>query len=334
MPTARLPAGLRRIFTAARLRRAFTEDIAFKVLAALMAIAVWAWVQGQTVVDARARIRIEYLWPAGLVRSRPVPKTLVATLNGPQGAVRALENERLWVQVDLQDAEQGTVAVDFGALTVQQLPPGVQVVQLSPPAIEIELDRDFTREVEVHPQLTGEPRPGWVVVGSIVTPSTVPLVGPQTTMQQLSSILTEPIEISGLDKDLVLTTGLVVPDRLQGLDQYSSHQVTVTIEVEPVIGEAQIVGVPVRVRGQANRVVEPALATLQVRGPVGTLPELNAKTVRLELVGVPLQGKVRVDGSVEGVDLRMVVDPPGAEAELVMVEPGIFEVQPPTDEPR
>ncbi len=317
----------------ARLRRAFTEDIAFKVLAALLAIAVWAWVQGQTVVDARARIRIEYLWPAGLTRSRPVPKTLVATLNGPQGAVRALENERLWVQVDLQDAEQGTVAVDFGALTVQQLPPGVQVVQLSPPAIEIELDRELTREVEVQPQLSGEPRAGWVVVGTIVSPNTVPLVGPQATIQRLGTILTEPIEIGGLDQDHVLTTGLVMPDRLQGLDQTSSQQVTVTIEIEPVIGETRIVGVPVRVRGQDNRVVEPALATLRVRGPVGTLPELSPQTMRLELVGVPPQGRHRLDGSDEGVDMRVVLDPPGAEVELLMVEPGIFEVQPPTDGP-
>lgn len=317
-----------------RLRRAFTEDVPFKVLATVMALGAWAWVQGQTVVDARARIRIEYLWPEGLVRSRPVPKTIVATLNGPQGAVRALENERLWVQVDLQDAEQGTVGVDFGALTVQQLPPGVAVVQLSPPAIEIELDRELTREVEVKPQLTGEPRPGWLVVGAIVEPTAVSITGPQGTVQQLTAMMTEPIDVSGLSVDQVVTTGIVLPERLQGLDQDTSQQVTVTIEVEPVIGDVEIVGAPVRVRGQEGRSVSPASATLKLRGPVGILAGLTPQNVGLELVGVPPQGSHRIDGSDKGIDIRVVLDPPGAEVELIMVQPGIFEVAPPDEPPR
>lgn len=315
---ARLPSGL---------RAAFTEDLPYKLFALLLAWGTWAFVQGQVVVDARARVRIEYRWPEGLVRARAVPRTLVATINGPQGAVRAVEPESLWIEVDLSEAEQGVVPVDFGALAVQRLPPGVQVVQLSPPGVEIELDRELVREVEVRPAMSGEPRPGFQVVRTRVEPAAVSLVGPQSLLQPVPFVLTEAIDIGGRDADLRLQTAIVLPDRLQATTEGSSTPVEVLVEIEPIIGEALLEGVAVVVADQPGRATDPPSLSLRLRGPIHTLQGLQAPMARLELRRPTGPGRLVVDTTDPAVDLAVTFDPP-VEVELLRVEPARFDLLP------
>ena len=65
-----------------RVRDMFTDDLPFKALATMFAIATWAWVQGEQVVEASVRARILWNWPSELALVEDVPETLLVTVSG------------------------------------------------------------------------------------------------------------------------------------------------------------------------------------------------------------------------------------------------------------
>lgn len=300
------------------LKGLLTDDLGLKVLSLLIAAIVWAWVQGDEVVEARTRAQIHYVWPKGLVAARELPSTLVVTVSGPQGVARSIQRDALSVTVDLSDESAGSTSVDFTELELLGLPSAVSVVQLSPPAIDIELDRAVTRELSVTPTVIGDPAEGWVVARVEVQPSEVEVVGPQGRMRTLAELATDVVEISGSREDRVVEVGLALKQAGVSLAEGAPERVKVRIDVEPVMVERTFEDVPVLVRA-AGWKAEPTSIRVTLKGPqesIGSIaagsvsvllhPPDDARDGRAELswkVGETDQVEVRHDGPAEGIEV-------------------------------
>ena len=96
-------ADRRKLVAAARkrIRDGFTRDVGTKLLALVFALAIWAWVQTERVVDRRVRVRVDYNWDEELVAVDEVRGSLVVTVSGPQGLVRTLDRKSLRVPIDM-----------------------------------------------------------------------------------------------------------------------------------------------------------------------------------------------------------------------------------------
>ncbi len=217
-----------------RLGRMVTNNIGFKVLALGFAVGAWAWVQSEQVIEKRTRARVRYIWPETLTRVEEVNKTLVLTVRGPQGRVRNLPGS-LEVEVDLHEAEEGTIGVDFTERHVEGLPPGIEVVQISPPAIDVKLDKKMTRSVRVKPVHIGEPDVRVNLVSVEVEPTIVEIVGPQSLVRGISEVTTDIIDISGVLEDRVVEAPLALSART--VRPLLSEPVKVTIDVEDKVTE-------------------------------------------------------------------------------------------------
>jgi len=259
------------------------HNLLFKILSLALAVGVWAWVQADEVVESRARVQVNYTWPEGLVNARQEPKTLVVTVSGPQGVVHTIKRDGLSIDVDLSEAEQGTVPVDFTGLGLSGLPTGVEVVQVSPPAIDIELDRALTRSVEVRPTIIGTPRDGWTIGDVDVEPSTARITGPQGRVKDIVQIPTDVIDVSGARATMQANVGLTVPDRVVGLDPEAPTTVHVTVHIDPVIVERTFESVPVSVQSPDAWTVSPSTARLVIRGP-----QNEVAAIRLDQIAVML----------------------------------------------
>ena len=163
--------------------RLFTQEVPFKVLSMLFAILIWAWVQTQQIVSQRTRAEVKWSIPEDHAWVDSVPKSLVVTIKGPQGLVRNVKKRTLRYDVDLSDAETGMASVDFSERALKGMPEGVEVVQISPPGIDVELDQRMERTVRVTPATIGDVAQGYRLVSVNVSPSTVrcwtSLVGPK-----------------------------------------------------------------------------------------------------------------------------------------------------------
>ena len=308
------------------------ENLPFKVLSLILAVGIWAWVQADEVVEARTRVQVQYAWPEGLVRARQVPKTLVVTVSGPQGVVHSIDRSDLVVAVDLREAEQGTVSVDFTELELTGLPTGVQVVQVSPPAIDVELDRALTREVEIRPTVIGEPRDGWLTGAVEVTPATVHITGPQERVKDIVQVSTDVIDISNARGDVVVEVGLAITDRVVGIAPGAPGTVEVHVAVEPVIAERTFDEVPVVVRSPDAWTVQPATARVVLSGAQTSVAAVGLDTIAVVLEPpdeLPASGQVQLSWRKDQADGPVVIahDGNAGDIEVVRLDPRRFTLE-------
>jgi YbbR domain-containing protein len=123
-----------------------------------------------------------------------------------------LRPEQVTAFVNLMGARAGTEQWSrLGAANVE-LPVGLEVVQVTPPSVAVDLERRIGAMVRVQPRLVGTLPPG-VRLGEVkVEPATVQVGGPESDVRGLTVIPTTPIDVRSLtpragstfDADLVL----------------------------------------------------------------------------------------------------------------------------------
>ena len=259
---------------------AFTRDLALKLLALLFAVGAWTWVQTERVVEQRVRVRVDYRWPEGLVQVEEPRTSLVATVRGPQGLVRRLDRTRLVLPVDLSDAQEGPVSIDFTERSIQGLPTGIAVVQLSPPAIDLTLDRAMTRTVQVRPAVIGEPAENWRLVSVSVEPDTVEIGGPQSLVRSIAEVSTDIVNIDGLRHDLDKVVPLAIGQRT--VRPVGNPEIHVRVDVEPVVAVRTFEEVPVMPRAPGWTASVPTV-TVVLSGPAEVVDKMDPERVHVVL---------------------------------------------------
>ena len=86
-----------------------------------------------------------------------------------------------------------------------------------------------TKTVPVKPILNGQPKEGWQVARIILEPETIKITGPYDKLNLVDQVLTQPIDITGLEQNLVTQVALSSPE---GINLLYDSTVKVLIQVE------------------------------------------------------------------------------------------------------
>jgi YbbR domain-containing protein len=176
----------------------------------------------------------------------------------------------------------------------------------------------FKPDVQVVPDLRGDPAPGYRRASVSVEPSTVTLAGPRSVLDDLPGFVkTLPISVTGATADLVRSTAITVP---AGVVVAEGSYVTVTVEILPVLSsrtltdEVEIQGLP---QGRVAT-LSPEAVEIIIVGPDALLSQLTPAAVQIyvNLFGYPI--------GVHRVQLQAVV-PEGLE--IVSIIPEAVEVE-------
>jgi len=289
--------------------RLLTRNVWLKVSSLLLATSVWAWVQSGQVIERRTRAKIDWSLPEDLVSVDALPKTVVVTVSGPQGRVRGVDRSRLRLHVDLSDAEPGTHAVDLVSRELAGLSQGLTLVQLNPPALDIELEAPLTRRVRIKPLVMGEPAEGYQRHTVRAEPETVEIRGPTSLVRGISEVPTDIIDISGAQETRVSEVPLAIKEKT--VRPVSLRTVEVQIQVDAIMSTREFDEVPVVV-SETGWTANLASTAVTLTGPV------------LELGGIPqdqVSVIVHVPASVQD-QRRIVVDYTPGEADVQITFPG------------
>lgn len=261
------------------LHRALTQEVPFKVLSLLFALLIWAWVQTQQIVSQRTRAEVKWSIPEDQAWVDPVPKSLVVTIKGPQGLVRNVKKRTLRYDVDLSDSETGVTSVDFSERALKGMPEGVEVVQISPPGIDVELDQRMERTVRVTPATIGDVAQGYRLVGISVNPSTVRIAGPRSLVRGIAEISTDVIDLTGFtgEKELALP----LASKWRTVRPVEKQSLMATVTVEPIIAEKTFNDVPVMARADGWK-TSPATALVTLSGPAVVMRELTSDRISVQ----------------------------------------------------
>ena len=256
------------------------RHLGLKMVAIVLAVLLWLSVAGEHVVERIMRVPLEFRnIPAELEVVGDPPATVDVRLRGSSGLLSRLEGTEVVAVIDLASARPGSRLFHIRTDEVRA-PYGVEVAQVVPGTLAIELEKSATRTVPVVPPLEGEPAAGYVVGRITSEPATVQIRGPESRVKRLAEAITEPVNIAGSRERVrdVVTVG--VSDSSIRLAQPQSA--TVLVEILPAPVERDVENVPVRWRnlGAGLRAkVLPSTARVTVRGRESSLGALTPDTI-------------------------------------------------------
>jgi YbbR domain-containing protein len=247
--------------------------------------------------------------PPGLALGPPVVSPASAVLRGASSRVGAVQAVVARVAVDASglniDQDVDLEAVDETGAVV----PGVEVLP-ERAHVSIEVARELAyATLPVVPVVTGTPAPGYRLAAVAAVPTTLTVSGEASAITRLTSVPTQPVDITGLTDSLEAGVEADLPADVSLVGE-GTVQVQVTIEAE--VG-SQSWQVGVRLSGaRPGREYVLSASTVQVTfaGPAPVLASLDPATIVAAVeVGELSVGRHEVNVTVtpiEGLDLLEV----------------------------
>jgi YbbR domain-containing protein len=251
-----------------------------KAVAIALAALLWLTVAGDHLVERSMRVPLEFRdIPPELEIVGDPPETVDVRLRGSSALLARIEPREIVAVLNLGTARPGSRMFHLRNDEVRA-PYGVEVAQVIPGTLALDLEKSGRRRVPIVPALDGEPAPGFVIGKVSSDPPTVDVAGPASRLRQLTGATTEPVEVDGSRSRVrdVVTVG--ISDSALRLVQ--PQNAIVIVEVLPAPVERELAGVPVRWRnlGMGLRaVVQPTLTRVTVRGRREAVSDLRAGAI-------------------------------------------------------
>jgi YbbR domain-containing protein len=213
------------------LKHLFFHNFALKLMSLLLATGLWFMIsrdEQPSEVAVRAPIVFKDV-PSDLeVSSESIPEAQIR-VRGPERAIRQLKTNDVQAELDLAGVKPQERTFDLTAQQVRH-PREVSVVQIVPSQIHLSFDTRLTREVEIHPRVTGNFASGDQIVKVQADPSRITIAGPSHHVERIDAATTDLIDATGTLGIGVFTTNVYVSDPLVQIDHASSIRVTVTVQ--------------------------------------------------------------------------------------------------------
>ena len=289
------------------------RNLGLKALALAIATVLWLTVAGEHVVERSVRVPLEFRnVPESLEIVGAAPQNVDVRLRGSSAVLSRLQSGEIVAVIDLSRARPGSRLFHIRNDEVRA-PFGVEVEQVIPGTMPLDIETSLRRSVPVVPATEGSPAPGYVVGRVSSDPSTVSIVGPESHVRQVSGATTEPVSIEGAHDRVRDDVTIGVADSAVRLE--SPENATVIVDIVPAPVQRVVSNVPVRSRNLSSGLlaqVDPAAVSVTIRGTKETLDALgDGLKAFVDLAGLgagQYNLRVQVDASARfGV---IAIDPP------------------------
>jgi len=205
-------------------------NIWLKLSSLVFAVFLWFFVilSGRTEMAVDVPIAFTNV-PAGL-EIVDSPKTVSVVIEGQERLLRSVKQKEINASIDLSQTKAGK---SFFTLTKEniQLPKMLTINSIDPETISLIIEAQLMKTVPVKPAVVGLPQKGFAIVEINVIPDTITLEGPKSAVAKIYAIKTEPIDINGINTDLIYKANLNLSDTTI---KKSVHKVEVNITVKKI----------------------------------------------------------------------------------------------------
>ena len=258
------------------IRKSFTENLRLKVLAFLIASLIFALVRGGRDATTRVSVEVEVVPPppdSDRILMTEVPEVYKLRVRGSPRVVQLVNDEEIPpVTLDLSKTAEGPYSANR---SIFKLPPGLEIVSVSPASVNLRYEPRVTQKVLVRPLIAGKVVTNHHIKMPVETePDYVTLTGPSSLVSQRENVETAPVLIDGLGigrhkRPVNLET---LPNHCKYVDR---DRVSVWITVEPDTIERSFDKVLVEVReSELPAKAEPITVTVQ--GPPDAVEQMTS----------------------------------------------------------
>jgi YbbR domain-containing protein len=210
-------------------KRYVLHNLGLKILSLVLATGLWLAIARDPVAEVSIRVPIEFLHVGNNleISSELIPEAQIR-VRGPGRFIRQLRSTDVHAELDLRDAKPGERTFNLTAQEIRR-PQDVEVVQVVPGQVHLAFDTRLTREVEIHPRVTGTFVAG-LQPKATADPGKVTISGPRRRVERVEAATTDPVDASGTINRATFVTNVYVADPLVQVVQPTSIHVTVVME--------------------------------------------------------------------------------------------------------
>ena len=218
-----------------RIRSLVVRDWQLKAASLVMAVGLWLLLVPAEKVFSEKSLTVPLETrnvPSGLEIVERPPATVDIALRAPNRLLDEIRPSGLVARVDLDHA---TVLQQEYPLSTSMIavPPGAEVVKISPGKVTVKLERTGEATLDLHPTVRGKTAPGFRIARTEIEPATVVVRGPESRVRIKEAATTAPIDISGIAESTVFEADILLPrPELRLVSIQTSARVTVVVEPE------------------------------------------------------------------------------------------------------
>jgi uncharacterized protein (TIGR00159 family) len=215
-----------------RWQAALTSNLIPKIASFVLVFALWLFIAGQHRAELRLTVPLEFRnVPTNMEISGEGANKVEVGIRGSRGMIFGVTPEQVRAFVDLSQAAPGQ---NYFRLTVDNIraPLGMEITKISPSSIRLHLDAVKTRSVPIRAKLTGKLSKPLFLKRVEVEPAFVILQGPETILDKMREVFTDPIDLSSISEDRKIPIGLDLDSPQVHLAPGQPSQVAVDLKLE------------------------------------------------------------------------------------------------------
>ena len=219
--------------------RLLTHNLRWKLLALAGATLLWIAVNRETEFTASTRAALEFKnLPEGLEIASTPPPFVTLRIHGPSARLTPATLAGLTVVLDCSSvARPGLHTFSIGRAEVRR-PFGIVFEAAVPSQVQLAFERSVSRSVRVFPAYLHPPPAGYRIASYRIDPPSVLLAGPESHVQRVDAVDTDPIDLSAAVGSTELHLPAHVSDPMVRLDP-STPLLTYKVVLEKIPAPTQ-----------------------------------------------------------------------------------------------
>ncbi len=209
-----------------------------KVLSLALAVLLFLFYRISSLEERFFSVPLELRISENLVPAGPYPRNARVTIRGDQDAVFNIMEDDIQVFADFSDfRREGVFRAPLqyhrqgSALNVDYLE-----ISVEPAELRLELEEKREKLVDVVPNIVGYPARGYELGQYFVSPEKIRIEGPKSSVEDLRSLMTNPIDLTNLRSSISIKVGFeTAPEDMLRFPDYKE------VEFRGIIQETRLI---------------------------------------------------------------------------------------------
>jgi YbbR domain-containing protein len=185
-----------------------------KILSLVAAIFIFLFYTVNSLEERFFTVPLKLYLAEGYVAAGPYPRSVRVTLRGESDTIYRILEEDIEVYADFsRHNNEGLfrASIEFIGRGSAETS-GPLEITVEPRELTLEIEKNLRKSVKVLPTMTGYPEKGFELSQYFITPNTVDVEGPRSHVENLDTVLTETVDLSGRSSDFTFRARLNVED--------------------------------------------------------------------------------------------------------------------------
>ena len=211
--------------------RKLGKDAGVKIGFVLLAIFIWFFFAGEKESLISFTTPIEFRnFPRNYELLSISADRAEVQISGSRRLLLQLKPDQIGLSLNMEEIKPGK---NTFVLTRKNLsmPPGFDVVKIYPNELTVAMEEKKTKPLLVKPQWTGDLPEGKKLLSHKVLPESIVVIGTPPVLKELTSIKTEPIDLSGITGTETVEVNLVISGTAVRLSPDAPRKVKVSLEI-------------------------------------------------------------------------------------------------------